>query len=171
VEYYTENDVPFGKLFSEWVVKWWQSYDYAGWRRNLGSVFVIPSKIHNENLNERSYKVKKDKALLLSPINWISFDDNGKSEESMRNIAKEEIDIVSKDTLNVLLDGKEQMREYCCRVSTPLFKLHERKAVADGYWIFLKPDVLPKGNHTISSFGSCRSGKIQIEIDYHLNII
>ena len=90
---------------------------------------MVTSKIHNENLRERSYTVKRDKALLLSPINWISFDDSGESEERMRNIAKEEIDIVNKDALNVRLDGKEHMGQYCCRVATPLFKLNQRRAV------------------------------------------
>ena len=153
------------------AVKWWQSYDYTGWRRSRGSVFMIPGKTQDRDLKGRSYKVNKGKAILMSPINWISFDDAGVTEQSMRNAAKEEIDIVNKDTIDVTLDGNQQMRDYCYRAVTPFFKVQGRKAISDGYWLFLKPNALTKGNHTIDSFGSCRSGKIQIAIDYHLDIV
>jgi len=160
LKFYTENDVPFGKPFAVWIVKWWQSYNYTGWRRNLGDVFMVPAKMQNQDIKERSFKIKKNKAILLSVINWIGSD---------LNEAKNEIDIVAKEKLDVNLDGKP-IDEHSCRVVTPFFKLYGEQRVSDGYWLFFKPEVLEKGTHKIDSYGSCRSGKIQIAMDYNLNI-
>ena len=42
--FYNESDTIFGKSYPDWVVKWWQSWGYADWRRDRGDVFIIPAK-------------------------------------------------------------------------------------------------------------------------------
>jgi hypothetical protein len=67
------------------------------------------------------------------------------------------------------LDGTTQLGDQCQRVSTDVFSfgLRGQEALSDGYWLLLN---LEKGKHTLSSFGSCRSGKIQIAMDYVLDV-
>lgn len=160
MEFYMENDAPFGKSFADWVIKWWLSYDYTGWRRNMGEVFMVPAKKQNEDIDERSFKINKKKAILMSVINWIG----GDLKE-----AKDEIDIVAKDQLDVTVDG-EQISQHSCRILTPFFKTYGENRISDGYWLFFKPNSLTEGKHAINSYGSCRSGKIQIAMNYHFNI-
>jgi hypothetical protein len=166
---------------SEWVVRWWQSLFYPNWRRALSPVYMIPGKFHNPNdvymsrtedeikKDSKHYKINHNKILLLSPINWIS---NGvpEKEAKMREETKYEIDIIDPKIINITLDNQTQLGQQCTRISTPMFKifrLNKYVTVSDGYWLFLQ---LPKGEHTIGCFGSCRSGKIQITMNYDLNI-
>ena len=94
--FYNESETIFGNSYPDWVVKWWQSWGYADWRRNRSDVFMIPAKMQNDDIKERSFKINKDKPILLSVINWIGPD---------LKEAKEEIDIVAKERLDVSLDG------------------------------------------------------------------
>ena len=59
---------------------------------------MVPAKMQNDDIKERSFKINKDKPILLSVINWIGPD---------LKEAKEEIDIVAKEKLDVSLDGKQ----------------------------------------------------------------
>jgi len=158
--FYNDSETIFGKSYPDWVVKWWQSWGYADWRRNRGDVFMVPAKMQNDDIKERSFKINKDKPILLSVINWIGPD---------LKEAKEEIDIVAKERLDVSLDGT-QIGQDSSRILTPFFRLRGKDYVSDGYWLFFKPNVLEEGRHEISSYGSCRSGKIQIAMNYHLSI-
>jgi hypothetical protein len=126
-----------------------------------------------ENLNEREFKIDKEKAILLLPINWIgiNYDNEKKYDQKQRDDAKLEIDIINKDIISVIIDGTIQMRHQCIRISTPdFFPLDGKMAITDGYWLFIKPNSFTTGKHTVSSFGSCRSGKIQVNIKYHLTV-
>jgi hypothetical protein len=172
---YNLNDKPFGLTYSDWLVKWWQSYLVSDRKRSNGPVFMIPGKLIDaqKGVNERKYKIDKDKAILLSPINWIgiNYANDKKYEEKLREDAKLEIDIINKDIISVNIDNSIEMRDHCIRVSPPeFFNLDGKMAITDGYWLFIKPNCLTPGDHTISSFGSCRAGKIQINMKYHLTI-
>jgi hypothetical protein len=172
---YNVDDSPFGISYSEWLAKWWQSYLISDRKRNEGPVFMIPGKLVDvqEGITERKFKIDRDKAILLSPINWIGINNasDNKHDEKLRQDAKLEIDIINKDAISVLIDDTIQMRAHCIRVSTPnFFSLDGKMAITDGYWLFLKPNSFSAGKHTVSSFGSCRSGTIQVNIKYHLTV-
>jgi hypothetical protein len=172
---YNLEDRPFGLSYSEWLVKWWQGYLIPDRKRNEGPVFLIPGKLIGvqSDLNERKFKIDKDKAILLSPINWIgiNYANDNKHDQKLREDAKLEIDIINKDIISVLIDDKVEMRDNCLRVSTPnFFSLDGKMAITDGYWLFLKPNSFTTGKHTVSSFGSCRSGTIRVGMKYHLTV-
>lgn len=60
-----------------------------------------------ENLNEREFKIDKEKAILLLPINWIgiNYANDKKYDQKLQDDAKIEIDIINKDIISVLIDG------------------------------------------------------------------
>jgi hypothetical protein len=84
-------------------------------------------------------------------------------------------DIVTKQAN---IDGEDLLISEKFRVQSPPFNFSyppnnifgaqegPTRGVGDGYWIFMRP-VQP-GKHTISTYGSCMSGKIQIEAKIQL---
>jgi hypothetical protein len=50
--FYNDSETIFGKSYPDWVVKWWQSWGYADWRRNRGDVFMVTAKMQNDNVDE-----------------------------------------------------------------------------------------------------------------------
>ena len=34
--FYNDSETIFGKPYPDWLVKWWQSWGYADWRKNRG---------------------------------------------------------------------------------------------------------------------------------------
>ena len=79
----------------------------------------------------------------------------------MINVVKYEIDIINKDLIRTTFDSME-FGPFCSRVGTGFFKLKDgRKAITDGYWLFLR-GPFETGNHTLNSFGTCRSGQIKL---------
>ena len=109
----------------------------------------------------------------MLPINWIgiNYANDKKYDQKLQDDAKIEIDIINKDIISVLIDDTIEIRDQCIRVPTPdFFPLNGKMAITDGYWLFIKPNSFTTGKHTVSSFGSCRSGKIQVNMKYHLTV-
>ena len=109
----------------------------------------------------------------MLPINWIviNYANDKKYDQKLRDDARLKIDVTNKDIISVIIDGTIQMRHQCRRISTPdFFPLDGKMAITDGYWLFIKLNSFTTGKHKVSSFGSCRSGKIQVNIKYHLTV-
>ena len=70
----------------------------------------------------------------------------------------------------MLVDDKLEMRDIVEGVHSKFLLMDGKMAITDGYWLFLKPNSFTTGKHTISSFGSCRSGTIQVNMKYHLTV-
>ncbi len=66
-----------------------------------------------ENLNEREFKIDKETAILLLPINWIgiNYPKDKKYDQKLQYDAKLEIDIINKDIVSVLIDDTIEMRD------------------------------------------------------------
>jgi hypothetical protein len=66
-----------------------------------------------ENLNEREFKIDKEKAILLLPINWIgiNYANDKKYDQKLQDDAKIEIDIINKDIISLLIDETIQIRD------------------------------------------------------------
>lgn len=149
--FFNPTDIIFNKSYKDWIVKWWQQEDNE-------NVFLLPGTFEDTPVENETIEINKNKALLLSPINYIAFgSDNNK--QAMKEKVKQEIDIIDPQKLSVVIDG-QQLGPYCSRVATDFFKIDGVNALADGYWLFLKP--LAEGEHSMTSFGTCRSGQIQI---------
>src|SRR4029453_15292054 len=50
--FYNDSEIIFGKSYPDWVVKRWQSWGYADWRKNRGHIFMVPAKMQNDKLGE-----------------------------------------------------------------------------------------------------------------------
>ena len=106
-----DSETIFGKSYPDWVVKWWQSWGYADWRRNRGDVFMVPAKMQNDDTKERSFKINKDKPILLSVINWIGPDlKEAKEETGLKNVTPLSEEIFSLEVLGV--DGHMKKGKY-----------------------------------------------------------
>ena len=149
--FFNANDTIFNKSYKDWIVKWWQQDDNE-------NVFLLPGTFEDTPIEKETIEINKNKALLLSPINYIAF---GNNQQLMRQKVKQEIDIIDPQKVSVIIDGQE-LGPYCCRLATDFFKIEDGgvNALADGYWLFLKP--LTEGEHSMTSFGTCRSGQIEI---------
>ena len=161
----TTGDI-LGKTYANWIVKWWnQEQDpredgafllFADYDCSMSDTIEIPSK---------------KQGLLISPINFIAIDESGdRSEKEMIDVVKYEIDIINKNLIRMTFDSME-FGPFCSRVGTGFFTLNDgRKAITDGYWAFIRGPFDP-GKHTLNSFGTCRSGKIQLSNTTFLKII
>jgi hypothetical protein len=118
------------------------------------------------------FTIPEDKAVLLSPIKYIAATLTEKFpelEQKMLEQCEYEMDIIQ--DMNLFLDC-ELVSQECSRVRSPPFSLEKKyTAISEGYWLFIKPYRLLKGIHTISSFCSCKVGKIQLPGEYKIEII
>jgi hypothetical protein len=158
--FFAPNDLIFNKSYKHWIVKWWRQDD-----TDNDNVYSLLGTFEDTPIINQTVKINKNKALLLSPINYIAF---GHNEQKMRDKVKEEIDIIEPAKVSVVIDGQE-LGAHCSRISTDFFELEGTKAIADGYWLFLKP--LPQGEHFMTTYGTCRSGQIQISNQQNLVIV
>lgn len=130
---------------------------------------------------ERTVRVPSGKAILFPVINVTI----SNAEEPTLNTDTDLIsfvkghmdDIVEKraniDGEDLFISEKFRVRSSPFNFSFPpnnIFSAKEgpTRGVGDGYWIFVKP--LQPGIHTISTYGSCMSGKIQISTNMKLII-
>jgi hypothetical protein len=143
---------------------------------------------HTRHVSLRTVKVSNNKALLLPVINFFGVVRKAQDIEQLNDRVKHEMDVINQASLYVTVDRQPVVVTDLIRADTgsafPIevdgkdnvvrlkhvfgrpIKLY---AKGDGYWLFLKP--LPPGKHEIHSFGSCLQGKIQIEVDYRLEVV
>jgi hypothetical protein len=186
---------PYGLTYGEWTARFWQwlhsipkadspAADTTGKNcalKQTGPVWFLPGTFGGTN--ERTCTIPKGKAILLTPIEVMcSFAEHHvKTEPDLRACAKADQDKVTSATITV--DGI-QVKPY--RLQSPLFtvtlvennalglKAQTTPALADGYWVILKP--LPTGSHTIHASGSLvdftTTGTVNFASDviYHLII-
>lgn len=145
-----------GHSLEHWIVKYWTTRLHPNWLRRLEGVFILPGIFQGQTQTKTDYTIPKGKPVLFSPINFITGAD--------MNNDKEEIDIIQ--DLNIFLDG-ELVSDQCVRAASEPFRLGRRRVRTDGYWFVFTPT---EGEHSITSFSSCRLGKIQIPLEYHLTV-
>jgi hypothetical protein len=192
VEIYGADEHPFGKTWQEWTVQWWRwflsipreghpSYDsaYKRWANNQPDPNVLFLAATTKGKIERKIVIPSNKAILFPVINFVtsySEDPALKTEAEMIAKAKSNIDdIVKKEAV---IDGIALSLSENNRVQTPPFDFYfptnniyrakegPSRGVGDGFWIFLRP--LRPGKHNIRTYGSCLSGRIEIEANIEL---
>ena len=160
---YSPTELVFDKSWEEWIVKWW-NHDF----NYIAPVHLLVADYDGDMPSP--VEIPKDReALLLSPINYIAMDDGVEAYGAMLKRAREEIDIVDPVKIKVQFDGMEigQLAE---RVRTRIFQTVNGWGISDGYWIFLK-GPFSKGPHKIESFGTCKSGQIQLSRSTDLLVV
>lgn len=189
------DSVPYGVTFSEWTIRWWRwllsspmeinpAMDDSGKYSEIGQdnpcVWFLAGTFGGSA--NRSCDIPAGKGILMPIINYeCSFADEPsiKSEHELELKCKKEIDDIKNLTVtidNIMLNNLERYR-----VRSPIFAINlqekniltansgSTKMISDGYWIFFRP--LDIGNHKITSYGSCRSGKIRIQTAYNIHIV
>jgi hypothetical protein len=121
----------------------------------------------------------KNYSIFMPIINWISLlEHDAKTDQELLAVAKERMNVVR--NLEFRVNGLQvtELMEY--RVLTPFFDVELpqnnimslspgiRRAISDGFWLFLKPQ---SESIKISSFGSCSSGQTRIGVTYKINLI
>jgi hypothetical protein len=189
---YSLDEQPFGKSWQEWTTQWWQwflsmpkknhpVYDNTGkkWAISQGDPNVLFLAGTTGGKVERIITIPAGKAVLFPVINFTtsySEDPGLKTEAELISDAKSNIDDIIKKELNI--DGVSLHISEKYRVKSPPFdfsfptnniygvKDGPTRGVGDGYWIFLTP--LSQGKHNIRTYGSCLSGRIQIDVNMEL---
>ena len=150
------------------IVKFWNMED------DPNVFFITPFDLDETRWKDQdTIDVPRNKAIFLSPINYIHVQCCGEpstSDRQMKKEVKHEIDIIDPNLIRIELDGKE-IGDQCERVGTDFFETMNGRAISDGYWLLLEPKALKKGVHELKTFGTCRSGQIQLSTTTKLNVI
>jgi len=193
LEIYETNSRPYGLTFGDWTAKWWKwilsipqncnpinagSPEYCFQRSEFPVCFLAGIGIGS---TERTCTLSAKKSILMPILNYgatLADEPNVQSEQELASLAEKEMDIIS--GLNVTLDGYTlpNLRQF--RVRSPIFDIllpndnifgcqgGPTRGTSDGYWLFLRS--LPIGDHEVSTFGSCMSGKLQIRVKYTIKV-
>ena len=192
VEIYNKDEQPIGKSWEEWTTEWWRWFlstpksrhpscnnppeGTAECYRDSDVIFLAATPMGK---NRRRIFVPANKAVLFPVINFtISYSEEPtlKTDAEMIVRAKLNIDDIVKKEANI--DGIDLAISENNRVRTPPFDFTFPKdniygvregptrGVGDGFWSFVKP--LRRGSHKIRTYGSCLSGRVEIEANVDL---
>jgi hypothetical protein len=166
VKVYSPTEEIFDKTYEEWIVKWW-NHDFA----YTAPVYLFVADYGDGDITYPIEFSSSIEALLLSPINFIALDDGNHDYVSIRNRAKEEIDIIDPSKITTRFDS-EEIGHLATRYRTKIFQTTNdmKWGIGDGYWIFLK-GPFKKGPHTLNTYGTCKSGQIQLSRSTDLLVV
>ena len=183
---------PYGHTWQYWTTRWWRWFlsiprvnspainvtDENSWIDQPDpNVLFLASTIGGKV--ERTVRVRAGKAVLFPVINVTisnSEDPTLNTDTDMISFVRRHIDDIVKKQANI--DGQNLLISEEFRVQSPPFNFTyppdnifgaqegPTRGVGDGYWIFMRP--LQPGKHTIRTYGSCMSGKIQIDAKFQL---
>ena len=184
---FQSKERPFGHTWQYWTTKWWQWFlsipkidnprmdtaqeEFSVNRFDVNVWFLSAT---TGGRVERVVRIPSGTALLFPIINVTisnAEEPTVKSETDMISFVKRHMDDIVEKRASI--DGEELLISEKFRFKSPPFKFSfpqnnifgaregPTKGAGDGYWIFMRP--LQPGLHNISTYGSCMSGKIQIE--------
>lgn len=129
-------------------------------------------------------ELSADTPILFPVDKWISFGFPFTPDEQLKQIAKERIDQLPR--ISASIDGQPITP---VRIQSPVFTLHLKrdmpnpeignpknkkiakgkyKVVTEGYWAYEKN--LSPGTHVISSFASCSTGVLSLDVRHVLKV-
>lgn len=190
---YAPHSTVKGKTIGEWTTDWWKwalSFsapndpfsDPSGAKAGLhqkGPVFFVGAPVNN--VAHGSFDVPGDKPILVSIVDGelsqleIGFD---KTAAQVAQAASDQIDAVDMSLFHAIIDGHAVSNLASYREVSPIFHFvaapnnpigvpqgHSGIAVADGYFIMLKP--LGPGHHVLSFGGTVPAfGTFVIDANY-----
>jgi hypothetical protein len=165
--FFSKDDNILGRDYGYWITKYWNSFAFKPKQKLKEQVYFMSGLVYEGD----RFTIPEQKGILLSPIKYIAACLTEKFpvlEERMLKQCEYEMDIIQ--DMNLFLDS-ELVSPECSRVRSPPFSLEKKyTAISEGYWLFIKPYGLRKGTHTISSFSSCKVGKVQLPGEYQIEI-
>lgn len=192
-QYYNNNKsspkLPF--LTQRWF-EWWCSFSQepkTGQIVDDGVFFLTSKKMERyDNAVLETHNVLPQQLPVLFPVDkWLGVGFPFTPDEELKRVAKERIDQLP--NMSVKIDDQVVIP---IRVQTAVFELKlardipnpevgnnvksikkgkYKKAVCEGYWVFLEPNTLTKGLHTIPSFASCATGVLSLNVRHTLNVV
>jgi hypothetical protein len=189
---FSSKERPFGHTWQYWTTKWWRWFlsipKFNSPAMNNGqknsdveqsdpNVWFMASTIGGRV--ERTIKIPSGKAVLLPVINVTisnSEDPSLNTDTDMISFVRRHMDDIVKKQASI--DGEDLLISEKFRAQSPPFDFSyppnnifgaqegPTRGAGDGYWIFMRP--LQPGKHTIRTYGSCMSGKIQIDASIQL---
>jgi hypothetical protein len=189
------DSYPFGRSYEEWAVSWWRwllsipksaspAIDTSGKnaysnQKHPNVIFLCQTYEESELNPTRCIDLPKNTAIFIPIINWISLlNHDGQNDKEMLDTARERMDVVR--DMEFSINGfsiKNQLHDF--RILTPFFDVElpednvvglspgSRRAVSDGFWVFVKP---LQAEGCLSTFGSCSSGITRIGVQYEITI-
>lgn len=182
--------MPKNKNKSELTARWWQ--DFLGNKKApsgtyfVKAIMILPNR---KEVNQTYDTIQRDNAIVVPINNWISLvkqdQDSLWNRINMKRVAKERMASVAQVSLKI---DDQELRP--SRVMSLFFNINidetnivqlkqlqlgkaevgEYKALSDGYWLFLEPNVLKTGDHKIETFGCCATGVFTLAMQHHLII-
>lgn len=209
---FSKSETPLGRSWKTWIESWckWYYYDrrelptredkeYDKWiedKENHEICYLTKALIEpSENSIECEIMIPKGRILFLPLINnLINFYDypNLKSENDLQLFAKSDLDKKTIVFLSINDYEIKNIQQY--RVQSNLFDIivpmindpsekTKTQAIADGYWIFLRPlepgiskiyfrmETSSSGNSLGENTHSPRKNRIMTDVRYKLNIL
>lgn len=197
IDTYTIKDIIYGLSYPEWIInwfKWWSSTEKTHPQQGeidsqMKKVYFLTTK-RMERFDNEVLEVKDtipiDMAILFPVDKWLSVGFPFTPDKVLKDTARERIDNIPNLSINI--DGSilEPVR-----VQSEPFQLELKrdienpetpeklkkivrgkyKAVAEGYWVFLKPNSLTKGLHHMPAYASCKKGELSLEVHQNMNIV
>jgi hypothetical protein len=194
IDYFRPDDKPYRLSYGQWTVRWWQWAKLAPVRINpvidktgmyahvnqQGPVWFLAGTFGENTLPHRSCILPYGKAILFPVINYemnpLEKPELANGSDLIHHVIDDIDDIVVR---YAIVDGTT-VPVYRIKSDPLIFSLiisdennngiegGTTYAVADGYWVFLKP--LSKGNHHIYFHGSCSGGQRNSAADYVISI-
>jgi hypothetical protein len=185
-------DTPYDKYWSEWSELWWKWIISIPKDNNPGmghhpesnqfqfndDIVFLAGSFDIGNCVNHDVTVSYGKALffpLINAINSLSEDPEMKTEEDLIRWSKKDIEIIAKKELVINGEPFPQQLVYSepFKIEYPPNNVFNAVpgttiAISCGYWAFLRP--MPKGYYHIQSSGSCSSGTVKVNVNYHLKV-
>lgn len=174
--FYDRPDIVFGHDIKYWLQYYFDSFFAPDFLRGLSQVFTLPTNLEGIPQPKTDYRIKRDKAILMPCGKLVAYCKMAKFEEKrqeMKDIVSKGMDAFS--DFNVFLDD-EMVSNECFRQQSDHFKVKgdkntpDRMAICDALWLFIKPNTLEKGKHTINTYIACSMEQTRISLNYTLNI-
>lgn len=196
VSVYSIYSKPLGLSYGEWSARWWKwflsipknrnpAFDLDGsnanTNQNWSPVFFLCQTFENtDRPPHRTVCIPANSLIFMPIINWLSLiHQDGETDEQLLTKARNKMDVVT--NLQLTVNGtrvREGLEAH--RAVSPFFgvKLPKnnilgltpgvRRAVSDGFWVFLKPR---HDSIDLVSMGACSSGLTKIGVKYRINFV
>jgi hypothetical protein len=127
----------------------------------------------------RTIAIPENSLIFMPIINWISIlHHDGNNDEELHAVAKERMDVARNFQITI---GEMTVKEGLDlhRALSPFFDIAlpndniiglppgVRRAISDGYWVFLEPK---SKEVNITTFSSCSSGATKIGVSYSISL-
>jgi hypothetical protein len=174
--FYDGDDIIFQHDSRYWIKYYFDSFFTSDFLRGLSQVYTLPTNLEGIAQPKTDYRIKQGKAILLPAgklVAYCKMEAFEEKKQEMKDTVIKGMDAFS--DFNVFLDG-ELVSNECFRQQSDYFKIRgdkntpDRMAIVDGLWLFIKPNTLEKGNHTISTYIACSMERTRISLNYNLGI-